>query len=105
QELRLGKLWGIACGSIAGFFSLMMLGTVVTAHSNEVSLAARVVGLAAVATIILSWWHSHKFLPVIRNRQIRTLIGVVCCLAGVVWMALFINLILPSLFEHPAGAD
>jgi len=103
KTLRPGKLLGIACGVIACSFSLMILRTLVTAH--EPSLAARMLGLAAVATAILSWRYNHKFLPVILNQRTRTGIGLACCLLASAWMALLIQFILPNLVVVPAGSE
>jgi cation transport ATPase len=103
NTLRPGKLLGLACGVIAGSFSLMILRTLVTAP--EPSFVARMLGLAAVVTTILGWRYSHKFLPVIRSQRTRTAIGIACCLLASAWMALLIQFILPHLVAVPAGEE
>ena len=101
-EMRLGELMGIACVAIACMFSLWLVGALVTAH--EPSLIERLLGLTAVATIVLSCQYGHRFLPVIRNPRIRTVIGAGCCLACVAGMRLFMHF-LPRFIVLPAGKE
>src|SRR5712671_297785 len=52
-ETRFVTLTDMACGIVAGLFSLWVLLVLVTAH--EPSPAERALGVIAVAAIILSW--------------------------------------------------
>ncbi len=101
MEARFVKLAGIACAVVAGLFSLWILLVLLTVH--EASLAERALGLAAVASIILSWRYGHGFLPVISRPRVRAGVGAVCCFASVGGMMLFTKLIQHFLGRIPAG--
>jgi len=90
-EMRFVQLIGIACGAVAGLFSLWILLVLFTVH--EANLAERMLGLAGIASIILSWRYGHGFLPAISSRLIRVVIESACCLASASGMMLFINFI------------
>jgi len=97
-EARLVELMGIGCGVVAFLFSLWILLFLFTGEADP---RAKLSGLAAIATAALGWRYNHKFLPVIRNRFIRTVIGLVCCVGCVVWIQLFIKQFAPNLVMHP----
>jgi hypothetical protein len=101
-ETQFVKLAGIACGATAGLFSLWILFNLLVIH--EVNLAARMLGLVAVTSILLSWRHGEKLLPTIHRQWVRAVLGVLCCLASVGGMMLFIT-VLPRLLAFPAGTD
>ena len=90
-EMRFVNLLGIACGAVAGLFSLWLLLVLLTVH--EANLAERVLGLVAVASIIVCWRNGHRFLPAIGSRRVRAAIEAACCLASVGGMMLFIEFI------------
>ena len=100
-EIRFVKLVGIACGAVAGLFPLWILLVLLTVR--EANLAERVLGLAAVASIILSWRYGHRFLPVINRKRFRMAVQAACCLASVGGMMLFIELIPRFLGQIPVG--
>jgi hypothetical protein len=100
-EMRFVNLLGIACGAVAGLFSLWLLLVLLTVH--EANLAERVLGLVAVASIIVCWRNGHRFLPAIGSRQIRAAIEAVCCLASVGGMMLFIEFIPHFIGRVPVG--
>jgi hypothetical protein len=102
MEARFVKLACMACGIVAALFSLWILLVLLTAH--EPNLIERVLGVIAVAAIILSWRYSPGFLPAIHRQRIRTAIGGLCCLASLGGMMLFIQSILPHFLNLPAGA-
>jgi hypothetical protein len=101
MEAQFVKLAGIACAVIAGFFSLWTLLVLLTVH--EASLAERGLGLAAIASIILSWRYGHGFLPVISGPQVRVVAGVACCFASFGGMMLFTKFIQYFLERIPVG--
>ena len=101
MEAQFVKLAGIACAVVAGLFSMWILLVLLTVH--EASLAERALGLAAVASIILSWRYGHGFLPVISRPRVRAGVGAVCCFASVGGMMLFTKLIQHFLGRIPAG--
>jgi hypothetical protein len=101
-ETQFVKLAGIACGVTAGIFSLWILYNLLVIH--EVNLAARMLGLLAASSIILSWRYGDKLLPTFHRQWVRVLIGVLCCLASIGGMMLFTT-VLPHLLDFPAGAD
>ena len=101
MEIRFVPLAGIACGTVAGLFSLWILLVLLTVH--EANLAERMLGLAAVASIILSWHYSREFLPAISSRLTRVAIESACCLASVGGMILFIKFIPHFLGQIPVG--
>jgi hypothetical protein len=100
---RFVELTGIAWGMIAGLFSLWILLLLFTIH--EVNWVGRMQGLVAIASTVLSWRYGYRVLPVIRHRQVRTLMGFACCIVSILWMGTFVKLILPSLVVLPTKAD
>ena len=100
-EMRFIQLLGIACGAIAGFFSVWILLVLLTVH--EANLAERMLGLAAIASIILCWRYGYGFLPAIGSRRVRAAIEAACCLASVGGMMLFIKFIPHFLGQTPVG--
>ena len=100
-EMRFVQLAGIACAAVAGLFSLWILLVLLTVH--EANLAERILGLAAVTSIILSWRCGHGYLPAISRRRVRAAIEAVCCLASVGGMILFIKVIPHFLGQIPVG--
>jgi hypothetical protein len=76
--------------------------------SRNVSVVARLFGSAAVAVTILSffgWRYGHRFLPVIRNKRVRTVVAIACSLSGAVWMGLFNNTVLKIHQTHFLNTD
>ena len=102
-ESRFVQLVGIACAIIAGLFSVWMLINLFIVH--EANLAEQVLGSVAITLIVLSWRYGDRFLPTIHRQWVRTLTGVLCCIASVGGMILFIKSILPHFLEVRAGAD
>ncbi len=100
-EMRFVQLVGMACGAVAGLFSLWILLALLTVH--EANLAERVLGFVALASIILCWRYGHGFLPAISNRLIRMAVEAACCLASVGGMMLFIKFIPQFLGQIPVG--
>ena len=100
-EIQFVKLAGIACAAVAGFFSLWILLALLTVH--EANPAERVLGLAAVASVLLSWRYGHVFLPATSNPRARTAAGAACCLASIGGMMLFIEFLQHSLGRIPVG--
>ena len=101
--MRLVQLTGIACAAIAGVFFLWILANLLVIR--EAGLAERILGLIAVAFVVSSWSHGHKFLPVIRDLHARASIGFACCLASIGEMVVFIKFVLPSFLDVPARSD
>jgi len=100
-EMRFVKLVGIACGAVAGFFSLWILLVLLTVH--EANLAERVLGLVGITSILLSWRYGHRLLPAISSRRFRVVIEAACCLASAGGMMLFIKFIPFFLGQIPVG--
>jgi len=100
-EMRFVQLVGMACGAVAGLFSLWILLVLLTVH--EANLTGRVLGLAAIASIILCWRYGHRFLPAIGSHRVRAGIEAACCLASVAGMMLFIEFIPHFLGQIPEG--
>jgi hypothetical protein len=96
-EMRFVNLVGIACGAVAGLFSLWILLVLLTV--NEANLTERMLGLVAVTSIILSWRYGYGVLPAISSQQIRAAIEAACCLASIGGMMLFIKFI-PYFLGH-----
>ncbi|MGD0650007.1 MAG: permease prefix domain 1-containing protein [Verrucomicrobiia bacterium] len=100
KEARRWILVGMVYSTVASVFSLaMLLGLFAW---SGVSVAARLFGSAAVAITILSffgWRYGHRFLPVIRNKRVRTAVEIACGLSGAVWMALFSTLVVAHFFD------
>jgi hypothetical protein len=101
MEAQFVKLAGIACAVVAGLFSMWILLVLLTVH--EASLAERALGLAAAASIVLSWQYGHKFLPAISNQPIRMTVETACCLASLGGMMMFIKFIPRFLGQIPVG--
>jgi hypothetical protein len=97
---RLVKLISIGCGAISFMLSLWFLLFIF-----KTGPAAFVLGLIAVATSVLCWRYSYKFLPVIHHEPVRAIAGLVCCVGSVVWIQLFFRDVAPVLMEHPPGMD
>jgi hypothetical protein len=98
---RLVKLLSIGSGTVSFMLSIWCLQFLF----YQTELIPIVLGLMAVATSVLCWRYSHKFLPTIRHGSIRAITGFACCIAGVVWIQLFILKLLPGLMVHPVGMD
>jgi hypothetical protein len=98
-EMRFVQLTGMACAAVAGLLSLWTVLVILTVH--EVNLAGRVFGLTAVAAVLFSWRHGHRFLPAISSRLLRVVVEVACCLASVGGMMLFIKFIPRFLGQIP----
>jgi hypothetical protein len=101
-ETRFVKLLGIACGVVAGLFSLWILLVLLTAH--EANSAERLLGLTAVALIILSARCGDKYLPIIQRPWVRAMAGALCCLASLGGMGVFLNFMVPHFLGLRAGA-
>jgi hypothetical protein len=100
-ETQFVKLSAIACAVIAGFFSLWILLVLLTIH--EANLPERMLGLAAIASIIWSWRYGHRFLPAIAHQRVRAAAGAACCLVSVGGMMLFTQFISYFLGRIPVG--
>lgn len=107
KEARAGKVIGVACGLFALPLSLLAVPTFLTAR--ELPTTLRLLGLAAVILTFLSiasWRFSYRFLPVIRNRSMRSITAIGCGLAGLAWLILFGALLPTVLVPHWfVGAD
>ncbi len=101
-DVRLVKLIGLGCSTVALLFSLWILPFLFSLPTGPI---AKAVGGAAVVTIILGWIYNYKFLPVVRNRHLRSLIGFVCCVVGIIGIQLFILHVVPNMLIHPAGTE
>jgi len=104
-EARAGKLIGIALSVLTTGFALMATPAFFTIR--EMTLGQRLVGLAAVAAIffaIMSWRFNHIYLPVIRNRRLRMAAGIVCSLAGVLWLFAFGGILIHIIVPRILGA-
>jgi len=101
-EVRLVKLIGIGCSTVAFLFSLWILPFLFSLPTGSL---ARVAGGVAVASIILGWIYNYKFLPVVRSRHLRAFIGFVCCVVGIIGIQLFILHVVPNMLIHPAGTE
>ena len=103
-ETRFVQLAGVACATVAGLF-LAWTVFVLFFRIHEISRPARVFGLMAVPITLLSWMYGPRFLPVIRHRLARAAAGMTSCAAGMIWVCLFLQYLLPRLFEVPAGGN
>ena len=103
RESRLWKLVGITYSLVALWVSIWPMLPFLFNMPNfraVFSLTDRLLAFTAIGVSLLSipLWHNRRnFLPVIRNRRIRTMIGVACCLFGPASLALFFAFILPPL--------
>jgi hypothetical protein len=102
MELKLVKLTGIACQVIAGLFSLMILPKL---FHHATGSTPKLLGLAAVAAVLLSWRYGYRFLPVIRHQWIRVMIGGICCLAGGMWLRVYLIYFVPNSLAQAVGAE
>jgi hypothetical protein len=96
KEARSGKVIGVACCLVALPLSAMAVPNFLTIR--ELSPGERVLGFAAVILTFLSiasWRFSHKFLPAIRNRRVRSATAIGCGLAGLAWLCVF-GILLPT---------
>jgi hypothetical protein len=100
---RFVKLFGLACGVVAGLFTAWILFVLLTIH--ESNWPERLSGLLAVAAIILAWYQGGRWLPALRLSWLRPLTGVLCCLASLGGMELFITAIAPHYLAQAAGAS
>jgi hypothetical protein len=101
KEARSGKVIGVACCLLALPFSAMAIPNFLTIR--ELSLGERVLGFAAVILTFLSiasWRFSYKFLPVIRNRSVRSATAIGCGLAGLTWLGIFGALLPTVIVPH-----
>jgi hypothetical protein len=96
KEARSGKVIGVACCLLALPLSAMAIPTFLTIP--ELHLGQRLLGFSAVILTFLSiasWRFSHKFLPAIRNRSVRSATAIGCGLAGLAWLGVF-GILLPT---------
>jgi hypothetical protein len=110
KEGRPGKLIAIACCGFAALYSLVL--TPGLFFIQELSPVQRTLGLSAVGLTffsIVSLRFSYKFLPIIRNRRVRTIAVMGCGLAGLAWLLIFANLlpnvIVPRAMHEGASAE
>jgi hypothetical protein len=112
RERRWGKVMGIACCLAALPLSALAVPNFLTIP--ELPARERILGSVAVILTFLSiasWRFSHRFLPAIRNRRVRSTTTIACGLAGLVWLYIFgkllPTLIVSHLFVGPAthGAE
>jgi len=101
REARAWKLVGITYSLVAMWVSLwpVLPFLFMPKFGLAFSLTDRLLTFAAVGVSLLSipLWHKRgNILPAIRNRRIRTMIGVMCCLVGPAVLDLFFVYILPS---------
>jgi hypothetical protein len=96
MEVRFVTLAGIACVAVALFCQLRILLPIL--FNAEISFAARIFGLAAVAATALAWRYNHKFLPVIRSQAARMTVGFAGLVGCFVWTQLFL-LIFPRAMQ------
>ena len=101
-DVRLVKLIGLGCGTVAFLFSLWILPFLFSLPTGPL---AKIAGGAAVATIILGWIYNYKFLPVVGNQHLRSLIGFVSSVVGIIGIQLFILHVVPNMLIHPAGTE
>jgi hypothetical protein len=101
-ESRLVKLLSIGCCVVAFLFSLWWLSFLLIDGAGWMN---KTMGLLAIATIVLAWKYNDKFLPVISNHWIRSLVGFACCVASVVMIQLFIKYILVDSITRPAAIE
>jgi len=105
KEKRMSRIIGIACCVFASLYSLLLAPHLFLIH--ELSPMQRILGLTAVVMTVVSLAglrFNYKLLPVIRNKRIRTWIGLACGLVAVGWLAVFSdllpNVIVPRALRH-----
>ena len=96
------KLVGIAFTVIAGFFMLMIFPKL---FGHASGFAPKLAGLAAVATILVSWRFSHRFLPAIHHPWLRATIGACGCIAAGIGMHYFLIDYLPDSLARAVETD
>ena len=101
--LRLVKLTGIACIVTAGFF----LSVILSEHlfDRETGFVPKLSGVAAIATIFLSWGYGHKILPAIRHQWIRAAIGGAECIVAVLGIQYLAIFVVPDSLARAAGTE
>lgn len=98
--VRLWKLAGVSYSIFAAAFSIF-LTTLCLAEpriSSAFTITDWILVFAANAVSIFSivgWQHAHKLLPVVRNSQIRSAIGIAFSLLGALWMLSYIIFVIP----------
>lgn len=105
--VRRWKLVAICYSAFAVWISMVPLASFLTNPklSPAFSPADWILALTAMAVSglsLLGWRRVGKILPVIRNPQTRTTIGIACCISGPVAMALFFDFIPRQIGRTPA---
>jgi hypothetical protein len=101
-ETRLANLIGIACASVAFLFSAWIL---FATFFVKIDFVSKLLGLSAIVTAVLSWRYNYKYLPRLSAPLVRTIVGFMCCVVGVIWMLVFVEKIIPGVMKYPPGKD
>jgi hypothetical protein len=95
REQKLARL--VLCLAGLSYCWLLLMGKYGLLKA-EMSLTARLLGLAAVAvsvTAVFSGQYAYRFLPALPDKRVRTAIQIVCFLPAVVWLPVYAYVVLP----------
>jgi hypothetical protein len=103
DKAQLRRRAGFAFAAILGFYSLIFVRLLI---KNDLTSSERLLGLASVATTLLTvfvvWQIMPRFFPVVANRAVQSAIGIVGGISGMGWIIAFACFILPR-FDFTQG--
>ena len=110
RDVRRWKLVGITYSAFAVWISTLPIYLFLTApkFSAAVGLTDRILTFAAVTVSLLSvlvWRSGRGIVPLIRDRRIRTTIGIACCLLGPCAMVVFLGFMRPQSGRFPVSVE
>jgi hypothetical protein len=103
DKAQLRRRAGFAFAAILGFYSLIFVRLLI---KNDLTSSERLLGLASVATTLLTvyfvWQIMPRFFPVVANRAVQSVIGIVGGISGMGCIIAFACFILPR-FDFTQG--
>ncbi len=95
REQKLARL--VLCLADLSYCWILLMGTYGLLKA-EMSLTARLLGLAAVAVSVAAAFggqYVYKFLPALPDKRVRTTVKIACSLLALVWLPVYAYVVLP----------
>ncbi len=96
DKAQLRRRAGFAFPAILGFYSLIIVCLMI---KNDLTSNERLLGFASVATTLLTvyvvWQIMPRFFPIVTNKAVQSVIGIIGGISGMAWIIAFACFILP----------